>query len=670
MRGKNLLTISLLALFISVPLLLSRVGTATATEDNTATNQESPKPYGEDILNSIGEEQENTSSMFGKDILPPKQKEVSDCDLLAYVKGDAAECAFINIFTVASRFFSNFASYGISLTKSFINASVITNTNDTALKGIWMMVRNFTNALFGAALIIIAFANMLRINMRDYDIKILLPRFFITIIMVNFSWVIANFVVDFANVVTESLININKDIGTHNIEGAFSLSEGLNDLTGTVLNLLLVFILFIAGFIVSLYVTILMAIRVVVLWILIAASPIAFGMGLLPFTKKLESQWWSTFTSWVFMGAVVEFVLSVGERLMYSYSETHGPFWVKPVLAIALLVAAATAPQSLGGKLMSSFTKPMNKALGKGREMAFNKAWTGKGDGKGTFGLRNKLGFWRRGLRQQYIDDMHEANVSSQEKQKVWAAANAGTLNSREDRLNQWRPDKRELSKKEMYKEIGGKANVDRDSVWRRDQAGWTVSEVDELVLQEKLSDGTSVDEFLYKSFNEQKAKGQPFNRKSWPSYLSKLYADKKITDEDMKKLEKGRIGLATLTNKMERRPPTIHYEREDSTEIVDKNTKVKKWVEGWGAYKLDEQGRRIVHHIDGENAPAVRVLGKYYKAGLNTDLEQSPKRAIRGHENFPSQDQIKLMLDANSSASTLTSNEEGSKGEWSPPGS
>lgn len=189
--------------------------------------------------------------------------------------------------------------------------------DSTAVTVGWVMVRDISNMFFVVILLLIAFGTILGIE--QYEWKKLLVKFVFAAILVNFSRVIAALIIDAAQVVMVTFLNGVAATAGGNLINAFKLDKLLSfnpnlkaeDLDNTQV--------FLAGFaavwfsamtaaVMAGYVM-LMAARLVMLWILIVLSPLAFLMNVLPQTQKYASQWWTEFGNHVVVGPILAFFL-------------------------------------------------------------------------------------------------------------------------------------------------------------------------------------------------------------------------------------------------------------------------------------------------------------------------------------------------------------------------
>jgi len=206
--------------------------------------------------------------------------------------------------------------------------------NSFVVKG-WSTVRDIANLGFVLAIIVIAFATILRID--AYGIKKTLARLIIVALLVNFSLMICAGIFDLANVFSNALINedtISSEKFGDSIKAAIGIDEFINskpkdfapDLekettetteTENSPGALLAGLftpLFITIFSVILVITlagifIMFLIRYVVLGVLIILSPLAWLCYILPNTKTYWDQWWKFFLRWILFAPIMFFFI-------------------------------------------------------------------------------------------------------------------------------------------------------------------------------------------------------------------------------------------------------------------------------------------------------------------------------------------------------------------------
>ncbi|MFB6226091.1 MAG: hypothetical protein ABEJ02_01955 [Candidatus Paceibacteria bacterium] len=223
-----------------------------------------------------------------------------------------------------------FQELTLAFLEFFIQIAEYNNfANEGVVKLGWTMVRDVANMFFVVALLVIAFANILGLS--NYEMKKTLPTLFLMAILVNFSKLIAGVIIDAAHVFTMTFLNAIAATAGGNLVGAMHMGDVfkyVSEKQGTAADNLGVEMFFSAvlGIITSLVAMLtigaymlIMLIRMVVLWILIILSPIAFVAASLPKTKsKFTSDWWSRFLNHVLVAPVMVFFLWLAFATMGS----------------------------------------------------------------------------------------------------------------------------------------------------------------------------------------------------------------------------------------------------------------------------------------------------------------------------------------------------------------
>jgi hypothetical protein len=276
--------------------------------------------------------------------------------------------------------------FGAWLVDVFLDETIYTsvlNMKDTtsAVYIGWTTVRDACNTFFILFLLLIAFSTILRIQ--TYNAKSLLPKFIISLFLINFSAVIAMMVIDFGQVF---MFGIKDWMGAGGFSGAGSSLTSIVDYFNSNYNIgsptgkFLLEDVVGVGFAVA-YSTILgllyimlalfLMVRIIVFVILVIISPFAFFSIILPGMRTYTSQWWSSLISHAIFGPIFLFFIFLSGRMAQSMhgfiSTVSMPEDVKPlsfiiaeliphVVALGMLAAAIPVTQKLGvagaGKIM------------------------------------------------------------------------------------------------------------------------------------------------------------------------------------------------------------------------------------------------------------------------------------------------------------------------------
>lgn len=186
--------------------------------------------------------------------------------------------------------------------------------SSTAVVNGWVIVRDLCNMFFVVVLLAIAIATILKIEMYHY--KKLLGRLVIMAIVINFSKTIAGIIIDFSQVLTLTFVNGFKAAAGGNFVQALGLDKimalrGGEQYTSWQVAgaYALALIMLIVSCVVVGVMLAVFLIRMVMLWILIVLSPLAFFLTTFPQGQKYASQWWSQFGNYVLVGPVMAFFL-------------------------------------------------------------------------------------------------------------------------------------------------------------------------------------------------------------------------------------------------------------------------------------------------------------------------------------------------------------------------
>ena len=211
-----------------------------------------------------------------------------------------------------------------------VNFNAVMNLDSIRL--IWTTVRDFLNIFFIMVLLFSAFCTIFQVS--KYSIKSIMLNLVIMALLVNFSFPIARFIIDAANVPMYYIIN-NTVPGLSNSSGIstllvsftkiivsiipepkfFSWGEGPMGSQLTIKLIaanIFVFILTISILIMG----ILFIVRMIVLAIVVIFSPVGFAASIFPGTDSFAKSWWDTLFKQAFWGPIMAFMLYVALKMM------------------------------------------------------------------------------------------------------------------------------------------------------------------------------------------------------------------------------------------------------------------------------------------------------------------------------------------------------------------
>ena len=194
----------------------------------------------------------------------------------------------------------------------------------------WKILRDFSNMFFVVILIYMAFATIF--DQSNYSFQKMIARFVIAAVLINFSLVLGNMVIDacqvLSNVFIGSIGNLGDRLGTY--LNPISLLPGAGNVTlasaagGNLVSLIFALILALI-FLFSMIVAFTFAIiRVPIIWGLLIVSPIAWMAGILPATRSSRfgwSGWWSQFFGWNLFLPVYLFYMYLGLLFLSKRNE-------------------------------------------------------------------------------------------------------------------------------------------------------------------------------------------------------------------------------------------------------------------------------------------------------------------------------------------------------------
>ncbi|NLZ96879.1 MAG: hypothetical protein GX926_02730, partial [Candidatus Magasanikbacteria bacterium] len=184
----------------------------------------------------------------------------------------------------------------------------------------WTLVRDVANMFFVVILLVIAFGTILGVE--NYQWNKLLGKLIFAAIFINFSKMICGLFIDVAYVFSLTFLNAIVNTAQGNILHAFHMTKlldfsnssevlnntGISPVSLAVSNFAAFMFAVMLLFTMGAYLGIMLA-RMVVLWLLIILSPLAFIFQIMPQTQEYAKQWWSMFTKQVLVLPVMTFFL-------------------------------------------------------------------------------------------------------------------------------------------------------------------------------------------------------------------------------------------------------------------------------------------------------------------------------------------------------------------------
>lgn len=257
---------------------------------------------------------------------------------------------------------------------------------------VWHALLNLVNGFVIIVIIVVAFAEILRLNINTYGVKKMLPTLIFAVIAANFSFLFCRLMVDFANIVMAGIIhgtsgtaltdvmNGGKSGGWANPNNTAFDGMSTSGGGGTVFWFGIVQLLLIASGVIIYILAFLFFIRLWLIYFLVALTPLAFMATALPQTKSLFNQWWSNFFKWTFMPVVSVFWIWLGAQWLSTMGSNMGWF-LQILFGGVCFYLAITTPFKMGGAIMNTWGGIGKKVWGKTGGAAWNA--TGGAIGKG-----------------------------------------------------------------------------------------------------------------------------------------------------------------------------------------------------------------------------------------------------------------------------------------------
>lgn len=193
--------------------------------------------------------------------------------------------------------------------------------NNPAIWTSWKIVRDFLNLVFILVLLFSAFATVFQVD--KYSYKKVLLNVVLMALLVNFSFPIARFIVDFANSNMYFLFN-SLNFGSEQASSLFGKIADNSQLvsifkfsikTDTTAIIAAVVFCFILA-VTLLAIAVLLVIRVVALAFLIIVSPVGFVATIIPGSQKIASDWWHSLIEYAMFGPTIAFFLYLAMQMM------------------------------------------------------------------------------------------------------------------------------------------------------------------------------------------------------------------------------------------------------------------------------------------------------------------------------------------------------------------
>ena len=178
----------------------------------------------------------------------------------------------------------------------------------------WTIMRNFANMFFIVGLIVMAFGTIFQVGfLKGYNFNSMIIGFLIAALLINFSLVLGNLVINGTQVFNNIMLHAMGSIGDKLANGlnpanliggikpsdsGFTVELG-KDITGQLVISIIFSLILLTSFAISLLTAFVFAlIRIPFIWILLILSPLAVTATIFPATKAYFDKWWKEFIAW------------------------------------------------------------------------------------------------------------------------------------------------------------------------------------------------------------------------------------------------------------------------------------------------------------------------------------------------------------------------------------
>ncbi len=190
----------------------------------------------------------------------------------------------------------------------------------------WEIVRNVCNILFIVAIIAMGMATLLRVE--SYQWRHLLVQLVIAALLVNFSLIIGQAILALADTIQSQFLPNNVDVIrslAQNLMVANKSTQLAQNSFGGQVSYIIQYLFFVAmaigSFIVFAAIACFLVLRMVVLWVLLMLSPVAYVARILPATQAAAKKWWDEFIKYAFFTPIIAFFLNLTAVIAASFTK-------------------------------------------------------------------------------------------------------------------------------------------------------------------------------------------------------------------------------------------------------------------------------------------------------------------------------------------------------------
>ncbi len=243
----------------------------------------------------------------------------------------------------------------------------------------WSAFRNIANILFAILFLVVIFAQITGIGISNYNVKKMLPRLIIVVVLVNISFILCQLAVDISNIagsqLNSGLSGLGKDLPQFDlakigdvtnalVDQSASASSNVGALLGLTaatglaavtwkLWLLPFFLAIISAVIGVMFFFLILGVRQAGVMIAVVLAPLAIVCYALPNTKSLFDKWWKLFSALLMVYPICGALMGGGKfagNLMIQNAGDQGFLYVIVAMLLAIMPFFAV-PSILKGSL-------------------------------------------------------------------------------------------------------------------------------------------------------------------------------------------------------------------------------------------------------------------------------------------------------------------------------
>ncbi|MEI8143324.1 MAG: type IV secretion system protein [Candidatus Berkelbacteria bacterium] len=243
---------------------------------------------------------------------------------------------------LVSLIFYNYASAG---------AIALTLESNAGVMKSWKLIIGIANSFVILILIVVAFAEILHIQIDTYAVKKILPSIIMAVVAANFSFLLCRIAVDLSTVAIVRFSVINDSLG-NNLTDSTWIPWDMDNVGQSLFNAIITPVFTLVLLIAYAVLAFLFFIRSYVIYFLVIVSPIAIMAMVLPVTKKFFDQWLGQFLRWAFLP--VPSMALLGLMGIFLTQIPNG--LLRIAYSSVCLYGAIILPFQLGGPIMQKWS--------------------------------------------------------------------------------------------------------------------------------------------------------------------------------------------------------------------------------------------------------------------------------------------------------------------------